>query len=165
MSLQDIQSSLLGLTRDELIELQKTIRLMLRRKETKDDEDWLLPSLLQEIKDRGLSFTIPQYFKIKTDKSYRGYVSKSAKVRAALSKRLPNLKLVEKYALAHLCATFLADYVEEIYGILNLDILLWNVEKIPEALDRSFPGYLQSGLLHVILRPSNPKSVLSLSET
>src|SRR5271166_1118965 len=117
-----------------------------------EDDDWLLPCIVEEIKSRGLSCTIPDYFKIKRAGDHGGYARKSEMIRKTLSDALGFGKKVELYAFGCICAKALADLLDPIYT-LSLDIMLRHVDELPQALEASYPGYLKSGLLRLLLKP------------
>lgn len=57
----------------------------------------------------------------------------------------------ERYALGKMVARALRDYLvwQEHFGLKSM---LAQVDKIPEALDASFPGYIASGMLGVLIK-------------
>lgn len=122
--------------------------------ETTGDEDWLLASIIEELRDRGLSYTIPDFFKVKKQNAYNGYLRKSEEVRKGLTDALPGLQKVQYYALGRACAKALAECLQINQYQLSLDVMLRHVEDVPLALEEFFPGYVMSGLLSLLLKPA-----------
>ena len=117
------------------------------------EQDWLLDGITNELRRRGLwarTSTIPA--KLLPD----GYAEKSAVVREHLLKGLakPNPKPVERMALGGLAAAALADYLTKVQVPVGPKTLLNNVEKIPLALEESFPGYWAQKLLGFCVKVS-----------
>jgi hypothetical protein len=153
--LDAILAELPELSVDDLLIIQKHIEALLSTATVESTgDDWLLPNILEEIKDRGLSCTIPNYFKIKKRNAYNGYLRKSEDIRNSLERSLPGLAKVQRYALGRACAKTLAEYlVKDNQFELSLDIMLRKVELIPLALEYAFPGYASGGLLPILLKP------------
>lgn len=163
MSLQETLSGLLGLTQDELLEVQKHITLLLPQAEHRQDDDWLLAGVIAVLKEKGLGDTIPTYFKIKNQKSYHGYARKSERLRGMLLSKCGALRRTEHYALGHMAASLLFDYLAEESRALGLWGMLGSIDVLPQAIDDAFPGYLESGLLGMLLRPTPPKELYGLA--
>ena len=110
------------------------------------DQDWMLDGITSELRRRGLwarTSTIPAKM------LPEGYAEKSAVVRAHLLKgwAKPNSRPVERMALGGLAAVALADYLTKVKVPVGPKTLLNNVEKVPLALEESFPGYWAQKLL------------------
>lgn len=117
-----------------------------------DEFDYLLEGVLEEIRARGLGPTIPGGFRIRKLKSFANYSEKSGRIKELLAKNLgPGIKRAEYRALGLILARSLARSLE-VWTEISLDTMLRNIDKIPDALDQAFPGYLNSGLLHMLLK-------------
>jgi hypothetical protein len=145
-----VLSQLTNFTTSELLEVKKraTFLLGVAAPTTKGDhpeQDWLLEGFTNELRRRGLwaRSTFPS--KLLPE----GYAEKSAVVRAHLLKGLakPNPRSVERMALGGLAAAALADYLTKVQVPLGPKTLLNNIEKVPLALEESFPGYWAQKLL------------------
>lgn len=115
-------------------------------------EDWLLPGIESELKRQGLlTGALSQDYLTRWGPNY---VKDSQAVRDVLRKKLrkhPNH--AELLALGRVCAKALISYVRENQnGHLGPRSVLQTVSETAAALDASFPGYLQTGTLHTILR-------------
>src|ERR1035437_19351 len=109
------------------------------------EQDWLLDGITSELRRRGLWSSSPIPKKLLPE----GYAAKSATVQEHLLKGLAksNPRSVERMALGGLAATALADYLTKVKAPLGPKILLNNIEKVPLALEESFPGYCAQKLL------------------
>ena len=110
------------------------------------EQDWLLEGFTNELRRRGLwarIYTIPA--KLLPD----GFAEKSTRIRDHLLKGLtkPNPRPVERMALGSLAAAALADYLTKVQVPVGPKTLLNNIEKVPLALEESFPGYWAQKLL------------------
>ena len=114
-------------------------------------DDWLLEGILEELRRRRLGSTIPPQFRIKNLRSFSSYSPKAERVKTFISENYPKLSVLEKKALGLILGRCLARSLES-WADISLDTMLRNVDKVPEALDKSFPGYLRGGLLPVLLK-------------
>lgn len=114
------------------------------------ERDWLLQGILAELRGRGLGRTIPSGFRIKSMKTFQGYPQRAERVRDWIEGALPTMTPGEKKKMGWLLAAALAAYLEPWAGV-SLQSMLINVAKAPEALEKSYPGYIQAGLLGFIL--------------
>lgn len=106
-------------------------------------EDYVLDGLNYELKRRGLlAYSHMPKRAIPSD-----FAEKSAAVRKCLSQYMPTLKTVERAALGQLAARALADYLEAKRSAVTPFAMFNQVDRIPLALDMSYPGYLQAGML------------------
>ena len=117
------------------------------------EQDWLLDGIISELRRRGLwarTSVIP------VKMLPEGYANKSAVVRLHLSKGLtkPNLRPVERMALGRLAAAALADYLTKVQVPVGPKTLLNNIDKVPLALEESFPGYWAQKLLGFCVKVS-----------
>lgn len=115
------------------------------------NDDYILSGILYELEVRGMKDIIPSNFYIKNKTSFNSYWEGSNSCRKFLEKGLGNMITVERLILGRICARSLALQVIN-FAPISLDSMLNNVRKIPEALDKSFPGYIQAGLLQFLLR-------------
>ena len=115
-------------------------------KTKEQSQDWLLLGLTGELRRRGLwARTCPLPAKLlPTD-----YAEKAEHVRQHLLKgyNSPNPRTVERMALGGLAGSVLADYLTKIRVPVTPKTVLINVEKVPVALEESFPGYWGQKLL------------------
>jgi hypothetical protein len=131
---------------------------------TVGDDDWLLAGIASELSDRGLLPKEGGYGKLLRLPSYPVYKNTSPQVLDQLE---PFLRLREKpwprprlFALGKLFAYLLARYIS--YYPVEPDRMLKNIGRLIVALEASFPGYLASGLIPILLERervnTNPNS-------
>lgn len=111
-------------------------------------DDWLLRGFQRELVNRGLDE--PREVRVKV--SNTAFITQSERVRAILEKGAPGLDRNELLALGELVAECLADYIQSWdKSGLSLGTMMRNVSRVPEAVDRAFPGYLQAGFLGMVI--------------
>ena len=115
------------------------------------NDDYLLSGILHEMEVRGMQDLIPSNFYIKNKSSFNSYWEGSKSVREHLELKLINMNTSERLILGRICSRSLAKEVIQ-FAPIGLDSMLNNVRKIPEALDKSFPGYIEAGLIGFLLQ-------------
>lgn len=152
-NLQTIVKLLPELKPNELVEVRKRLQALTSitaPAPTKATDDWLENCITEELIRRGVSFgtdwkgRMPKGYRQQAE-AVREFLTKAVTVNA-LPVRTQPLTSAEKYALGRVTARALADYLswQEHFG---LKVMLQQINKIPEALDASFPGYVASGML------------------
>lgn len=106
--------------------------------------DYLLDGVIAELRRRGLLGQSGGLFKRLMPPAYQ---EASAGVRKHLNERVGQLKAGELAALGQLSARALADYLERGRVPVSPATLMNNISKVPVAIDASFPGYLEAGVL------------------
>jgi len=155
LNYQEVLNSISFFNLKQLEELRrKALFLIQLRSRTKSsgvkDQDWLLAGILTELTYRGL-LSEKDRFRIKKSTSFRGFQTKSEKVRELLEEAAPRLKDVEKIALGQICGRELAHYLAYNGNDVSLHLLLEHVDLTLMAIDKAFPDYLQSRMLGVIV--------------
>ncbi len=121
------------------------------------NNDWLLHGILRELDARGQGQLVPKGFAITKTSSFRGYAKHSENVRAWITRQVRrNLTKIEKLYLGDLAAGCLGDLIESWEHPVTMHMMLNNTSRIPEAIMRQFPGYVEAGLLSWILKGSKP---------
>lgn len=117
--------------------------------------DYLLDGMFAELRRRGLmrstEFIPLAHLPV-------AYAEKSTRVMRLLEDRIPaHMRGAEKTALGRVCARALADYLTSGPNAppLSPTRLIQCVEHVPTALEASFPGYLEAGLLPLVWRSSS----------
>lgn len=158
VNFQSITSALPNLTKKELEDIRRRCVILLQSKQSTrqniEEDDWLLYGVGQELKYRGLEdgerFAA---FRIKNASSYSGYLEKARAVRTLLEECAPNITTVERRYLGEIAAKELARYIDTWKNTdVSRDSLLHHIDKIPVALQRSFPNYLESKLLGMLIK-------------
>jgi hypothetical protein len=150
---QDLLEKLPELTQEQMADIRRRVRFL---KEDKSngvpEQDWLLDGILSVLKERGLEPVLPSPFRIRNSRSFGGFETQSDRVRNFLDIAIPNMNVMEHKILGRLCAIVLAKMLDEWPIEVSLDHMLFHISRIPEALDKSFPGYIESGMLHLLVR-------------
>lgn len=110
--------------------------------------DWLLEGITNELRRRGLwmrAHPIPK--NLLPD----GYEAKAAHIQKYLIKGCgeKRLKSISMMVLGQVAASSLADYLLRARVPVSPKTLLNNIDKIPAAIDASFPGYWAAAALSV----------------
>lgn len=116
------------------------------------NDDWLLPGIESELKRQGL---LAGFVSKKLLAQWGpNYTKESATIREFLRKHMrdhPNH--VELLALGRICAKELIRYVRDVKQMpLGPQNVLRAVPDMAAALEHSFPGYLQAGILQKLIR-------------
>lgn len=119
-------------------------------------DDWVLPGIERELRRRGL-FT-GKLLPDRVNRAAPNYQEDAAAFcqhyRRRIKKVYPELKHAQLVALGIIFARALADYLPSVLhpnASLGLQTMLRNVNKMPDAIEASFPGYLQAGMLLFLL--------------
>lgn len=144
--LQEIIRRLPKLAPKELEQVRQRIQLLggaSSSPKKAEQQDWLLDGFASELNRRGLW---ARQLKLNNPIVPSNYPQKAEGVRAHLlegfDKERP--RMVELVALGQLGAQALVDHFIRIRVPVSPKILLNNVEKVPEALENSYPGYWRS---------------------
>lgn len=155
----DFNQILLGLgtlNRTQLEQIRQRCAFFLQQKHGSaglEDEDWLLYGILSELSRRGIDNQQTINFRIKKSGSFHSYQTKSERVRMLLEQAAPGLTFTERRALGEVAAKELARFFEkDRKWDITLNRMLERIDLVMPAMDRSFPGYLESGMLGVVLR-------------
>jgi hypothetical protein len=155
MSYQSICEELPLLSRKQLDEIRKRCALLMQQQSTKsdsvEDQDWILEGILHECQHRGIY--VGRSFHIKRTGSFAAFATKSEALRELLTECAPGLTPVQYVALGQVCARELANHLTIRFNTpqVSFKAMMDRVEWIPAALEESFPGYMQSRLLSLVV--------------
>lgn len=144
-----------SLTKEQMTNARHRLSHLIGNASTGQQSDWILDGILTVLQERGLGETIPPHFAIRKTKSFSGYETQADRVRRLLDNAMPDMSLTEHKLMGILAARSLADYISswsEDNNEVTLARLLQHVSQIPTALNRAFPGYIESGVLTFLLR-------------
>jgi hypothetical protein len=148
--LQEVLTRLPKLSRAELREVEKHCRALASLSGHSDEpaDDWLITGIKTELQRRGL---IRARFPWKELAPPKFAALCAATSEALLGAFTPPLTSPERFALGRLAGRALADYLErhDGRGHVSAKAMLANIDKVPTALEASFPGYLAAGLLRL----------------
>lgn len=151
---QDLLAKLPGLSADELKQVKARVDALLSLAGAADpayDDDWLTAGLFSELERRGLLSSKAPRQRLLKSVATKAFYTKSAELRRLLTDRAgATLNTAELYALGRVAARALAD---SFYNTpVALKTLMMNIDKVPAALDAAYPGYLEAGLLRMVIR-------------
>jgi hypothetical protein len=119
--------------------------------------DWLLTGILHELSRRGLHYH--GQIDVSIIRLAPNYGDVAASMRDELvhefKRSHPQPKYAELLALGSVTARALAEYLIRVRAPVGLKTMLQNVGKVFEALDVSYPGYVQSGFLGMLVKTLN----------
>ena len=156
---REIEKKLISLNNAELDEVIKRAKYLrghsvngavAARRDPPDAKDWLLEGLYSELKTNGFDGMLPPYNKVPTITGYDDYVVFSAGLRAEFEKRVPNMTRLQKLQLGRVLARAYARELSQFPGV-SLRAMLQQIDRLPDAVERSFPGYLRSGVLALLI--------------
>lgn len=164
MTVQELLRRLPELSQADLEKVRHRVQLLAGSTKTQgpksSTDDWLLGGFERELKRRGLI----------ADKVWKGalpsnWAEKSEPVQTYLLKgSTKKLATAERISLGQMAAASLFDYFERYFIHVSPTprLLFHNVEKVPAALEASFPGYWAARTLDFCLKGSttswSPKS-------
>lgn len=148
-----LKRSLSDLTRDQAAEVRRLLAHQIGMTSVGQQSDWLLAGILEVLRERGLGHAIPPHFAIRRSRSFGSYETRSDRVRQLLHAALSGMTLTETRSIGVIAARCLAEYIDTWdKNEITLDKLLFNVGQIPAAMERAFPGYIDSNVLGFLLR-------------
>lgn len=142
---EQMKTALPQLTITQLKDLSNRCRALIGRETS--DNDWLLEGIIDELKLQAVP--IPPISKIKASNVFPSYAEKSKAVRELLEQS--PLTRLQKRQLAKICTKCLIDYLRSFSEVSLATVMLY-IDRMPVAIERSFPGYLASNLLMFIIR-------------
>ena len=159
MDYEDLLVSLTQLSRVQLEAVRQRTAVLLQLKTgtgiTVEETDWLLAGILTELRRRGLDAR--DNFRIRSSSAFAGFQTQSQSVRALLERVAPDLTMVQKRALGEVAAYELARLIT--WTSPSREVMLMNIARAPEAIDRAYPGYLEAGLIHLVIRSALSNAV------
>lgn len=114
--------------------------------------DWLLDGFVDMFIREGLLTAQFADSDLPKREAYRTYLKKFSRVMCWLNdlERTQGLSVDDRPMLASICARSMAEYFREM-GLFRVSTVLSQIDRLPEALDRSFPGYVGAGVLGMII--------------
>lgn len=119
--------------------------------------DWLTPGILFELRRRGMSY--PPLTEKRLNSLSPNYFADAVPIMEGLRQKLKKskervagarLNHAELLSFGRTIARALAEYLQPV-GPVGLKFMLNNVAKVPDALEASFPEYLASSMLWVLV--------------
>lgn len=161
---QDVLKLLPKLKPDELAEVQRAIKAIaslsgiaesLVGGQVISDGDYLIDGIAQYLITSGLlPFSNRAVYHLMHRDGYKTYRTKREDVEGFLLKVLSTVDggRANRYQpqIAFLAASALADLLRN-RNIFSVGAMLSQIDKIPEALDAAFPGYIEGGIFGFVL--------------
>jgi hypothetical protein len=152
-----IRKALPQLSARHISQLQQLLEAFYTPKPVLDSEtDWLLSGIEDEMERRGIGCP-PLTPKIVNNKMF----AEARKVRELLERSAQRgrttLTTTQWYALGRTSAKCLARLIEQQLGLRpTVGLMLNKIARVTEALDNGFPGYLEAGLICMLVRVREP---------
>lgn len=167
MTYREIVKALPGLTRDELNQLVDAIKATTQFivshggepckdvslhyiGQDNDDGAWMLTVLLVNVPNAG--FSVPQ---LRSSSSYPSFVGKIAGLKEYLAKAGKDRRVQQ--ALLGFGWRLLAQQIRNEGLPVSGGLLMRHAHRIPSVLDYAFPGYVEAGILHMIIGLKEPQ--------
>lgn len=127
--------------------------------ELSEDGIILYGEIAQAFKDRtGENRKLPlSSFRERYTTCYRKYVKTNKSTLEFLHGAVGNVTDAEKHYLYYLAASTLITLLERMNVPISIYTIVMNMDKIPYAMARAFPGYAQAGILKLVLAKNRPK--------
>lgn len=116
-------------------------------------DDWVLSGIATYLVRRGLVPERSAMHDLKRRDAYKQYLQKLPSLMGFLTKLEQDnaLRSRHRITLAFLCARSLGDMLAQ-RQYFSVGAMLSQVDKVPEALDQAYPGYVAAGLFGHVLR-------------
>jgi hypothetical protein len=150
------------LSSDDLGPVQAALNLTRDTKEVPNQpdisSDWILGGIMTYLCKRGVLAEKGAYWKIKKSAQYKTYLHKLPGIMGYMTRIEQSLTTVSKHRtmLGYITAKALAQYLEG-QGIFCVSTMLSQIDKIPEAIEASYPNYVSSGMFGFILQMEKGK--------
>lgn len=139
------------MTQRELKELIAKAKFLLEtHKELSTDECKSDYALLHEL--LSTYFKLPPYFVFKRGKYFSKFIDAVTNVDQFLEKYFPGATEPQRIALKKKFIKCTIVYLEGIKLNVNLATFIYNYANIEKVVNKSFPGYLQAGMIKLLLR-------------
>lgn len=114
--------------------------------------DWLLSGIITYLAGAGWISSKGAVWDLRRRKSYQVYKRKLPDVMQYLVsiEKQANTRTRHRPKLAFLCARALVELLEQ-RNIMSVNAVLTQIDKLPEALNKAFPGYAPAGLFSFVL--------------
>jgi|HubBroStandDraft_2_1064218.scaffolds.fasta_scaffold189304_3 hypothetical protein len=115
--------------------------------------DWVLNGIASYLIRKGMIPAQGAIQALRRRDSYKGYLGKLAQIMPFLARLEASAGTLTRHRprLAIVLADALAAWLER-RGMLSVSAMLQHIDKIAEAVDESYPGYVEANLFGMILR-------------
>lgn len=118
-------------------------------------DDWVLSGIATYLVRRGLIPERTGIHDLRRRDAYKQYLTKLPSLMGFLTKLEYDNKLTRRHrvTVSFLCARSLGDILEK-RNYFSVGAMLSQIDKMPEALDQAYPGYIAANLFGFILQRS-----------
>ncbi len=162
-----MDSTLLSMSKKELKVLKAKIEMLLENKpdeftSTQHSNTELFLMVLGEVLKNRFNGSVPPIAVLRASRKYRNTLLKLYKAVAGLNEWAETvlgskLNRLEKLKLYNITADLICDYLYKINIPINLKTVVNCSDRLPSLIDRAFPGYVKSGLFHIVLKAKEQK--------
>jgi hypothetical protein len=160
MKIQDIIEALPELSKVDLKTVRDTASFLLGGDSGKEgvhqSDDTLFNAMANQLSKNGLR-TEFNYNTFKKSKSHVGWATTRKELADFVSRCFGNISKTEEVSLYNLLFDLLITDLKKRGAPLTVSVLAINANRLPEVFERSFPGYISSGLAHVVLKTMEGK--------
>lgn len=118
-------------------------------------DDWLLPGIVSYLSWKGLLSGSKGASLLMKRKGFAQYQQKLPDALEYLDDLLAKYELGTRHRTQMaIIATYTLGGLLEHWKVFSVGAMLINIDKIPEAVERGFPGYIQAGLFGFVLKTS-----------
>lgn len=157
LTADDIIAALPALSAVDLAKIKARVQILLKlgaggEAPTKDElnHDFLLDGIESVLKSRGLLTRLPLPSRRSSIQAFAQYAKKRPELVGFLEPTIAPLQKRELMVLGTIMASALAAYIQQ-YLPVNLSTMLVSIDKLPEAFEHSFPGYIRNRLVQWLL--------------
>lgn len=115
--------------------------------------DWVLSGIITFLIRKGLIAERGAHLEMKRRDAYKTYIRKLPPIISFLAKLQDQAQIGKRQQpqLGFLCATALADLLEK-RGYFSVSAMISQIDKLPEALEEAYPGWIGGGLFGMIVK-------------
>lgn len=168
-TIQELERAVLDLSPANLHRLRDKVNCLIQLsgvdEDDRDDGRLFYDSLIQSISEATGKRCCPHKAFTRT-RHYAIYKKKLPDVLEFIGENLPTLKRLERVYLFGVISNVLITNLQDIKVPVSVGAACRHLDRIPELMDDAFPGYIQAGLLTMLVQAGlcNGKSSRSVRE-
>lgn len=153
MKVQEIIAVLPTMPKKDLVKIQDMIKLLVGNEEgdATNEENVVFQAMVEELRSVGVR-QATTYESFRQTAAFKPWKKGIKEVDLFLNTKFGkySFKKTDKHALCRLLFRTMLEEMRERGIPISLGSVAANVIRIPEMFERAFPGYLESGLAHLI---------------
>lgn len=154
-TIQEIEHAVLSLSPANLHRLRDKVNCLIQLSEVDEDDGddgrLFYDALARSISEATGKKVLPYHIFTKRD-TYSIYKKKLPEVLRFIGENLPMLKRLERMYLFGIATHVLVTNLQDIQIPVSLRVCCTHLDRIPELMDDAFPGYIQAGLLKMLVQ-------------